>query len=104
MTRGLIVVASLALSAVTFGQTGADKHTIERAFSEGGIVTLHLSSGDYTVRAGASDRVRFLPHSARQGAREGVAQEPPDLRSIAREECRAEAIQVVQHGRPESGR
>jgi len=58
MTRGLIVVASLALSAVTFGQTGADKHTIERAFSEGGIVTLHLASGDYTVRAGASDRVR----------------------------------------------
>jgi len=58
MTRGLIVVASLALSAVTFGQTGADEHTIERAFSEGGIVTLHLASGDYTVRAGASDRVR----------------------------------------------
>jgi hypothetical protein len=58
MTRGLIVAASLALSAVASGQTGADQQTVERSFSEGGIVTLTLSSGDYTVRAGASDRVR----------------------------------------------
>src|SRR5262245_66610409 len=58
MTRGLIAVASLALSAVAMGQTNTDDHTIERAFSEGGIVALHLSSGDYTVRAGASDRIR----------------------------------------------
>ena len=58
MTRGLIVAASLALSAVASGQTGADQQTIERSFSEGGIVTLNLSSGDYTVRAGANDRVR----------------------------------------------
>ena len=58
MTRGLIAVASLALSAVTIGQPNADDHTIERAFSEGGIVTLNLSSGDYTVRAGVSDRIR----------------------------------------------
>jgi len=57
MRRGLIVVVSLALGAVTFGQT-ADPNTIEQPFSEGGIVTLNLSSGDYTVRAGASDRVR----------------------------------------------
>lgn len=58
MTRGLIVAAILALGAVTSGQTGGDGQTIERSFSEGGIVTLSLSSGDYTVRAGASDRVR----------------------------------------------
>jgi hypothetical protein len=58
MTRGLIAVASLALGAITFGQTRADGQSIERSFAEGGIVTLHLSSGDYTVRAGASDRVR----------------------------------------------
>jgi hypothetical protein len=70
MTRGLIVITSLALSVVASGQPGcsvrlqadrpstADRQTIERAFAEGGIVTLHLSSGDYTVRAGASDRVR----------------------------------------------
>jgi hypothetical protein len=58
MTRGLFFVASLALSAVTMGQPSADDNTVERAFSEGGIVTLNLSSGDYTVRAGASDRIR----------------------------------------------
>jgi hypothetical protein len=58
MTRGLIAVASLALGAITFGQTRAGGHSIEQSFAEGGIVTLHLSSGDYTVRAGASDRVR----------------------------------------------
>jgi hypothetical protein len=58
MTRGLIAMASLALSAVTIGQLNADENAIERAFSEGGIVTLNLSSGDYTVRAGASDRIR----------------------------------------------
>jgi hypothetical protein len=58
MTRGLIAVASLALGAITFGQTRPDGHAIEHLFAEGGIVTLHLSSGDYTVRAGASDRVR----------------------------------------------
>ena len=58
MRRGLIVVASLALSVVASGQSMLDEHAIERPFSEGGIVTLNLSSGDYTVRAGASDRVR----------------------------------------------
>jgi hypothetical protein len=58
MTRGLIVAASLALSAVASGQTTADRQTVERSFAEGGIVTLNLSSGDYIVRAGASDRVR----------------------------------------------
>jgi hypothetical protein len=57
MTRGLIVVASLALGAVTFGQAN-DGQAIEQAFAEGGIVTLNLSSGDYAVRAGANDRVR----------------------------------------------
>jgi hypothetical protein len=59
MTRGLIVIASLALSVAASGQSTPDERIIERAFSEGGIVTLNLSSGDYTVRAGASDRVRI---------------------------------------------
>jgi hypothetical protein len=57
MRRGLIVVASLALSVVAAGQSMPDENSLERPFSEGGIVTLNLSSGDYTVRAGASDRV-----------------------------------------------
>jgi hypothetical protein len=55
--KELIVVASLALGAVTFGQS-VDPDTIEHSFSAGGIVTLNLSSGDYTVRAGASNRLR----------------------------------------------
>jgi hypothetical protein len=57
MTRALIAIASLALSAVALGQS-TDDNTIERSFCEGGIVTLNLSSGDYTLRAGASNRVR----------------------------------------------
>jgi hypothetical protein len=63
MTRGLIVVTSLALSVVASGQAIKDDHAIERAFFEGGIVTLNLSSADYTVRAGASDRVRVQWHA-----------------------------------------
>jgi hypothetical protein len=58
MTRVSIVVASLALCAAASGQSISDEHTIERPCFEGGIVTLNLSSGDYTVRAGVSDRVR----------------------------------------------
>jgi hypothetical protein len=57
MTRGLIVVASLVLGAVAFGQSKADDHVIEQSFPAGGLVTMHLSSGDYAVRAGASDRI-----------------------------------------------
>jgi hypothetical protein len=34
-----------------------DGDAVERPFVEGGVVRLRLSSGDYTVRAGASDRV-----------------------------------------------
>jgi hypothetical protein len=58
MTRGLILVTSLALGVVGSGQAINDQQAVERAFFEGGIVTLNLSSGDYTVRAGASNRVR----------------------------------------------
>lgn len=57
MTRGLIVVASLALGSVAFGQSKADDHVIEQSFPAGGLVTMHLSSGDYAVRAAAGDRI-----------------------------------------------
>ena len=58
MTRGLIVVASLALGAIAFGQPKVDDHVIEQSFPEGGLVTMNLSSGDYAVRAGATGRIR----------------------------------------------
>ena len=63
MTRGLIVLASLALGAIVFGQSNADGHVIEQPFPEGGLVTMNLSSGDYAVRAGASDRIRVHWHT-----------------------------------------
>jgi hypothetical protein len=63
MRRGLIVAASLALGAIVFGQSDADGHVIEQPFPEGGLVTMNLSSGDYAVRAGASDRIRVRWHT-----------------------------------------
>ena len=54
----------LALRSLASAQTSpaapvspTDTRTIERPFAEGGRVHLQLASGDYTVRAGASDRV-----------------------------------------------
>ena len=58
MTRALIVVAGLACGAIVFGQSSPDGHVIEQPFPEGGLVTMNLSSGDYPVRAGTSDRIR----------------------------------------------
>ena len=63
---GILVLGSLALAQTPPPE--ADPFTVERAFKEGGKVALQLSSGDYTVRAGASDRivVRWTPdHQAR---------------------------------------
>jgi hypothetical protein len=55
---GVLALRSLA-SAQTSPAPGSstDTRTIERPFAEGGRVHLQLASGDYTVRAGASDRV-----------------------------------------------
>jgi hypothetical protein len=57
MTRALIVLTSLTLSVTSVAHSATDPNAVERLFVEGGIVTLTLSSGDYTVRAGASDRI-----------------------------------------------
>ena len=57
----LVLVGSigvLALGSLVRAQTGLTGGSIERPFAEGGRVRLDLSSGDYTVRAGANDRVR----------------------------------------------
>jgi hypothetical protein len=66
LSIGVLALGSLALAQTPPPE--ADPFTVERAFSEGGKVALQLSSGDYTVRAGASDRivVRWTPdHHAR---------------------------------------
>jgi hypothetical protein len=85
MTRGLIVAATLVLNAVTSGQTSADHHSLEQSFAEGGIVTLNLSSGDYTVRAGASDRVRV----------HWRAEDPDDEKEMARIQVVADVFERV---------
>jgi hypothetical protein len=57
MKRVLMAVAAVvALGALVSGQAANDT-AIERPFAEGGAVRLVLSSGDYTLRAGAGDRL-----------------------------------------------
>jgi hypothetical protein len=59
MNRVLMgLVALTALSAGTPIQGRGDAQSIERPFTEGGIVRFNLASGDYDVRAGANDRIR----------------------------------------------
>jgi hypothetical protein len=62
----LVIIGSLgvlALGSLAFAQGGNAPRSVERPFVEGGRVRLTLSSGDYTLRAGASDRivVRWTP-------------------------------------------
>jgi hypothetical protein len=62
----LVIIGSLgvlALGSLAFAQGGNAPRSVERPFAEGGRVRLALSSGDYTLRAGASDRivVRWTP-------------------------------------------
>jgi hypothetical protein len=58
MKRAWISVLSI-LTAVSLAASDAvlDGDSIERPFAEGGVVRLRLASGDYTLRAGASDRI-----------------------------------------------
>ena len=58
MTRVMLVMGGLWIcGSLVFGQTADDRHTIERPFAEGGCVELRLASGDYTLRAGDTDRI-----------------------------------------------
>src|SRR5215831_6094128 len=52
----LILVA--AFVGVSNSQPRAHSDSVESMFSPGGRVHLRLSSGDYTIRAGTSDRIR----------------------------------------------
>jgi len=58
MTRVMLGMLSVWISgALVFGQVADDRGTIERPFAEGGCVELRLASGDYTLRAGDTDRI-----------------------------------------------
>jgi hypothetical protein len=52
---GLLMM--LTTAPLVSGDAVIDGDSVERPFAAGGIVRLNLSSGDYTLRAGASDRV-----------------------------------------------
>jgi hypothetical protein len=54
---GVLTLGSMALAQSPPPGGVAESRTFERPFAEGGRVHLQLASGDYTVRAGASDRV-----------------------------------------------
>jgi hypothetical protein len=58
MKRAWMSVLSI-LTAVSLAASDAVSQgdSIERPFAEGGVVRLRLASGDYTLRAGASDRI-----------------------------------------------
>jgi hypothetical protein len=55
----LLVVVSLCLliAGLAGGQTVYPLNAIQHPFAEGGFVSLKLSSGDYTIRAGSPDRI-----------------------------------------------
>jgi hypothetical protein len=56
MKVALIGMAVLTLESFAVG-LAADDREMQRAFAEGGEVRLSLASGDYTLRAGAADRI-----------------------------------------------
>jgi hypothetical protein len=70
MKRVLIgLLAACAVGTFAQGQGIRDSDSIERPFASGGSVRLSLSSGDYTIRAGADDRVvvRWTPDQRVRG-------------------------------------
>ena len=50
-----------------------------------------------TLLACASDGIAFLAHAAREGTRERMPKQAPNLGAVPGQEGRAEAIQVVEH-------
>jgi hypothetical protein len=53
---GALALGSLVLAQMP-GAAAAGDYSVERPFVEGGRVRLQLASGDYTIGAGASDRI-----------------------------------------------
>jgi hypothetical protein len=78
----LVIIESLGvlvLGTLAFAQAEDPARSIERPFAAGGRVQLALSSGDYTLRAGASDRivVRWTPGD--QARRTGLGEVSVDV-------------------------
>jgi hypothetical protein len=53
----ITLTTGLMLASLVLGQTVNPVHFIERAFVDGGNVRLRLSSGDYVIKAGSSNRI-----------------------------------------------
>jgi hypothetical protein len=53
----VLTLGSMALAQSAPPGEATDSQTFERPFAEGGRVHLQLASGEYVVRAGASDRI-----------------------------------------------
>ena len=53
----ITLTTGLMLASLVVGQTVNPDHFIERAFPDGGNVRLRLSSGEYAVKAGNSNRI-----------------------------------------------
>jgi hypothetical protein len=69
-----ILVLMVMLVGVSKGQSGSDTDSLQTTFAAGGSVHLRLSSGDYTIRAGSSDRIRVAWSSKRRDDIRKVAQ------------------------------
>jgi hypothetical protein len=52
-----IIVLSTILLTVSMGQSQPSADSVQHSFASGGTIHLKLSSGDYTIRAGAEDRI-----------------------------------------------
>ena len=62
-----------------------------------------LDGGAEGIGSGARDGVALFAYASWKGARQGVAQQAPYLRSIAREQCRAQTVEIVEHHAPMIG-
>jgi hypothetical protein len=86
MRRGLMpVIVGLILGSLLLGKGTETETTVERAFVQGGDIRLRLSSGDYVVRAGASDHIRV----------ELEAQNPEGLRALKKVRAEVEVSGTV---------
>jgi hypothetical protein len=51
------LTTGLMLASLMVGPPSDEDHSVERAFTDGGSVRFHLSSGEYTIKAGNTNRL-----------------------------------------------